>query len=359
MPDDRKPPAVGARQLALLEKLSNACGLSGDEAGVRKIVLEEVRPIADEVKVDALGNVHALRRGKGRHPLRVMLAAHMDEVGLMIVEKEEGGFFRFETSGHIDVRHLVGKPVLVGPKHLPGVIGSCPPHLSTEEERSQNIKLESLRIDIGPGGGEEVKVGDRACFATRFYRAGPSLCGKALDDRLGVAGLIELLRLAPAHIELQAAFTVQEEVGLRGARVAGYALQPDLAIALDSTPANDLPAWDGEPNERYNTRLGAGPAIYVADARTISDPRLLRHLVATAEKHRIPWQLRQAGGGGTDAGAIHLSRSGVPSISVSTPIRGSHTAVSIARLEDWRNTLRLVWHALADMNPGVLAREEG
>lgn len=150
-----------------------------------------------------------------------------------------------------------------------------------------------------------------------------------------------------------AAFTVQEEVGLRGAKVAAYALEPDVAIALDSTPANDLPAWDGSENARYNTRLGEGPAIYVADAATLSDPRLIRFLVETAQAAGIPYQIRQPGGGGTDAGAMHKQRAGIPTVSISVPGRYLHTPLSIARLSDWKNTLALVYTALAQLTPDL------
>ncbi|MEA4906510.1 MAG: M42 family metallopeptidase [Chloroflexi bacterium] len=347
-------PQVGEEQLQLLERLSNACSVSGDESEVRRIVLEQVRPLADTVRVDALGNVLATRHARQENALRVMLAAHMDEVGFMLVDKEEGGLFRFETVGGIDVRQLPGKPVWVGQKRLPGVIGARPIHLTRREELSQSIPLDTLRIDVGPNAAD-VKVGDRATYATLFQRSGPSLVGKALDDRLGVATLIELLRHAPDNIEFLAAFTVQEEVGLRGARVAAYALDPQLALVIDSTPAFDLPTWDGSENIRYNTRLGAGPAIYTADAATLSDPRLVRHLMQTGERRGIPFQLRQPGGGGTDAGAIHRQRMGIPSVSVSVPGRYAHTARLVARLADWQNTLALLHAALSDLSPEVLA----
>jgi endoglucanase len=184
-----------------------------------------------------------------------------------------------------------------------------------------------------------------------------------MDDRIGVASLIELLRNAPPNIDLLAAFTVQEEVGLRGARVAGYALNPDLALVLDCTPAHDLPFWEGDStaagqeNTHYNTRLGAGPAIYISDASTIHDPRLIRHLVETAEQLHIPYQIRQPGGGGTDAGAIHRQRLGIPSVSLSVPGRYIHTPASLVRLEDWKNTLRLAHAALSRFTPAVLAAD--
>jgi tetrahedral aminopeptidase len=366
----KRRPRIGAAQIKLLERLCNACAVSGDEGEVRAIVLEQVRSLAGEVTVDALGNVLVTRLGQaepaagggdGRR-LRVMLAAHMDEVGFMLTNDEGDGLFRFDTVGGVDERQLVGKPVWIGREHVPGVIGAKPIHLSTNEERKRAISLETLRIDIGPGGPGKVKAGDRATFATQFARLGPSLRAKALDDRLGVATLIELVRHAPENVDLLAAFTVQEEVGLRGARVAAYTFDPDLAIAIDSTPAFDLPPWDeAEPNggesAYYNTRLDAGPAIYLADSSTLSDPRLARHLVETAETLKIPYQIRQPGGGGTDAGAIHLSRAGIPSISVSIPGRYPHTAAGLARLSDWQNTFTLL-HAALDRLPAEILQVE-
>jgi len=359
--NDEFVPGIEIEQLQLLERLCNACAVSGDEREVRTIVLEQVRPAADEVKVDALGNVLATRHGQGENRLRVMLAAHMDEVGFMLTNDEEDGIFRFDTVGGLDARQLAGKAVLVGKDHVPGVIGAKPIHLTTGDELKQTITLDTLRIDLGPGNSGKVKIGDRAVFATQFAHLGPSIRAKALDNRLGVASLIELVKHAPVNIDLLAAFTVQEEVGLRGAHVAAYALNPDVAIVLDSTPANDLPPYDageqGSENTRYNTRLGAGPAIYVADRSTLSDPRLIRHFVQTAEESGIPYQLRQPGGGGTDAGAIHKQREGIPSLSVSVPGRYAHSAAGLARLEDWQNTLKLVYAALAGLYSEILSVE--
>jgi endoglucanase len=354
-PQKKQAPRVGAAQLKLLERLTNACAVSGDEGEVRQIVLEEIRLHVDEVKVDHLGNVLASKAGSAQNRLRVMLAAHMDEIGFMLTQNEdkEAGIFRFGTVGGVSLSHLAGQAVLIGKDHVPGVIGAKPVHLTTADELRTPLSLDSLRIDVGPGNSSKVKVGDRATFATRFSRTGASLRAKALDDRLGVANLIELVKNAPANIDMLAAFTVQEEVGLRGAKVAAYALEPDLAIALDSTPANDLPAWDGAENTRYNTRLGEGPAIYVADAATLSDPRLIRLLVETAETAGIPYQIRQPGGGGTDAGAMHKQRAGIPSVSVSVPGRYLHTPLSIARLSDWKNTLALIYTALSQLAPDL------
>jgi len=351
-------PEVKSDQLDLLEKLCNATAVSGDEYEVRRIVLEVVKPIADEIKVDALGNVLATKLGSGKNRVRVMLAAHMDEVGLMIVKKHDDDLFEFACVGGIDERQLPGKAVLVGRDHLPGVIGAKPIHQTTAEERKNKIDIDSMRIDMGPDVGDKVKPGDRATFATRFKVLGYSVCAKALDDRFGVATLIELLRGAPDNVDLLAAFTVQEEVGLRGARVAAYAFNPDMAIALDSTPAYDLPHWDDEDeNVQYNTRLDGGPAIYVMDRATIADRRLVHWLVETAEEEGIPYQFRQPGGGGTDAGVIHKTRRGIPSISVSVPARYAHTAASVARLDDWANMMHLMHGALSRVTPHLLAGE--
>jgi endoglucanase len=348
---------IGTQQYKLLEKLTNAIGVSGDEGAVRRIVLDEIENLADEVNVDALGNVLAIKKGKNRNRLKVMVAAHLDEVGFMITYDDGKGIYRFDVVGGFDARQLAGKPVLVGKEKIPGVIGTKPIHLTTAGERKNTIPVKSLRIDVGAKNARKVKIGDRATFATTYQRFGPSIRAKALDDRLGVANLIELFRNAPANIDLMAAFTVQEEVGLRGARVAAFSLNPDLALALDCTPALDLPNWDGEENTRYNTRLDHGPALYVADRATLSDPRLIRHFVETAESQNIPYQIRQPGGGGTDAGAIHKQRLGIPSISISVPGRYLHTAASIVRVSDWQNTLKLIHASLSDIRPSIFKKD--
>jgi endoglucanase len=353
-------PIITNNQFRLLEKLCRAVAVSGDEGEVRKIVLEEVQPFADEVKVDALGNVlvtrkarAAKRRGRSA-PLRVMLDAHMDEVGLILVADDGDGLFQFKIVGGIDARSLAGKQIVVGREHTPGVIGAKPIHLTTADERKRTIPADALRVDLGPGG--KAKVGERGTFAPNFRRVRPSIMSKAIDNRLGVAILIELLKSAPGNIDLLAAFTVQEEIGLRGAQVAAHYFHPDLAIVVDSTPANDLPMQDEGENTFYNTKLGLGPAIYVANWSTIDDPRLVRFMTETAQKAKIPFQFRQPGGGGTDASAIQRAVEGVPVLSVSTPHRYTHTAMSMARFEDWKNTLALLQAALKRLTPAVLRR---
>lgn len=348
--------SIGIPQIKLLEKLCNAMSVSGDEGEVRRIVLEEIKPYADEVKVDALGSVLAIKKADknaaGKKPLRVLLDAHMDEVGFMIVRDDGEGFFQFETIGSMDARYLAGKQVIVGREHIIGVIGAKPIHLTTAEERQHTIEVDALRIDLGPEG--KASAGDRAVFATKFKRVGPSIMSKSIDDRIGVAILIELLKNAPKNIELCLSFSVQEEIGLRGAKVAGHYFNPDLAIVVDSTPARDLPDFDGHENFTYNTKLGLGPAIYMANLSTIDDPRLVKFFEETAVKNKIPYQFRQPGGGGTNAGAIQQSRTGVPVVSVSVPHRYTHSPISIARVEDWKNTLNLLHTALKQINASLV-----
>jgi endoglucanase len=357
-------PTFGASQLKLLEKLCNVIAVSGDEGGVRKIVLDEIRDYAEDVRVDALGNVLAIRRGARRRTakggrsrrLRVMLDAHMDEVGMMIVAEDGEGIYRFETVGAIDPRHLVGKQVLVGKDRIPAVIGGKPIHLMEPAERTRKITIDALRLDLGLAG--KARIGDRAGFATRFRRVGPSIMAKSIDNRIGVATVIELFKRAPSNIELCAAFTVQEEIGLRGAKVAAHYFEPDLAIAVDSTPANDLPDHDGNENISYNTKLGSGPAIYVADGATLHDPRLVRFLQTVAAAEGIPHQLRQPGGGGTDSAAIQRALAGIPTVSVSVPHRYTHSPVSLSRVDDWKHTLNLLHAALQKITPEVVAKRQ-
>ncbi len=234
------------------------------------------------------------------------------------------------------------------------MIGARPIHLTTASERKYAIDVDAMRVDLGPEG--KAQVGDRGTFATKFKRVGATLMSKAIDNRIGCAILIELLKNAPKNIELCLAFSAQEEIGLRGAKVAAYHFKPDLAIAVDSTPARDLPDFDGKENVAYNAKLGLGPAIYMANASTLDDPRLVKFLEETALKNKIQFQFRQPGGGGTDAGAIQKTHAGVPVVSVSVPHRYTHSPISVARIDDWKNTLNLLHAALKNMKRDLLSR---
>ncbi|NLB70648.1 MAG: M42 family metallopeptidase [Chloroflexi bacterium] len=351
-------PKMGKKELDLLTRLSNALAVSGDEQEVREIVYAELQEFKDSMHTDAMGNVLVSREGSEPNRPRVMVAAHMDEIGMMLIKEDGDGLFEFVVIGGVDPRQLVGKPVIVGRKHVPGVIGAKAIHLTTKEEREQELKVKSLRIDVGLGGSKLVEIGDRATFDTKLAVLGPSLRGKALDDRLGVFNLIELLKNAPENIDLLAAFTVQEELGLRGAKTAAYHFNSDIGIAMDSTPANDMPHFDGEENTTHNTKLDGGPAIYLMDGATIGDRRLVKWLTDTADAEKIPWQYRQPGRGGTDAGAIHKTRAGVPSVSVSVPQRYLHSAAGLVRIDDELNTLKLMHAALSRLDRSILNPQE-
>ena len=350
----RSERSAAGPSLALLRRLCTAVAVSGDEAAVRKIILDEVKPFVDDMRVDALGNVLATRKGRGPRRLRVMVDAHMDEVGFMVVAEGGDGLYEFSKIGGLDERGIAGKQVVVGHKLTPGVIGTKAIHLLSADDLKHPISMDALRVDLGPSG--KVNLGDRGSFAPNFRRAGPSVMSKSLDNRLGVSILIELLKHAPANVDLLAAFTVQEEIGLRGAQVAANYFQPDAAIVIDATPAYDLPLQREGENTFYNAKLGQGPAIYVSNGSAVDDPRLVRLLVETATKTKIPYQVRQPGGGGTDSGAIQRAVHGVPVVSVSVPHRYSHTAMSVARIEDWRNTHALAAAALRRITPDVLRR---
>jgi putative aminopeptidase FrvX len=334
----------------LLEKLSNARGVSGNEAEVREILIQAIQDHVTEYRVDTLGNLIAYKKASGtraRKTIRVMLAAHMDEVGLMIVHHESNGHLRFRKVGGIDDRVLLSKTVLIGKDKIPGVIGAKPIHLLKPSERQQVVESDSMTIDIGAKSKEEaqelVKLGDYATFATTFSSIGNDCVkGKAFDDRAGCAALVEILK-RDYPFDVYGVFTAQEEVGARGARVAAYAIEPTYAFALEGTVCDDLPK---EKDESPVTRVGGGPAITFADNSLISDRRLVNLLVETARENKIPYQFKQAVAGGTDAGRIALIKEGVPSVAVSVPTRYIHSPVSLLNKHDLEYLIALMIKAL-------------
>jgi putative aminopeptidase FrvX len=339
----------------ILEKLSEAFGPSGHEQEVRVILRRAVEEHADRSWVDALGNLHVEKRGSARGRLRVLVTAHMDEVGLMVIGHDDSGGLKVRTVGGIDDRVIPGALVWVGPERVPGVIGLKPIHLLEKGEREKVVEVQKLVVDVGAKGKEEarklVPVGAFAVFATRFRELGPTVMGKAFDDRAGCAVLVEILRGKRPRHDLRAVFTVQEEVGLRGARVAAYAAEPDCAFALEGTIADDLPK---KKDVSPTTELGKGPAITVMDRSFIAHRGLNRLLVETAGELDIPYQFKQPGIGGTDSGAIHLAREGVPCATVAVPCRYIHSPVSILNLQDFEHTVRLMEEALARLTRRTL-----
>jgi len=334
-----------------LERLSNACGVAGREDEVREIMKQMLKPNVDEISEDKLGNVIGVKKGEKNAP-KVMLAAHMDEIGLFVKTISKEGFIQFSKIGGIDDRILLAQKVIVhtekGPLH--GIIGSKPPHIQKEEERKKVLTYDELFIDIGAGSQEEakkmgVKIGDPVSFDIKFVRVGnDAVIGKAFDDRVGCTVLIETMKmLKETECTIYAVGTVQEEVGLRGATVAAFGIYPDVGIALDVTVAGDVP---GVKEVEAPVKMRKGPAIEVADMGLITHPKVLRLLVEAAEEDNIPYQLETGLPGSTDAARIALTREGVPSGVVSVPTRYIHSPASLVSLKDLENTVKLTVAAI-------------
>ena len=328
----------------LLEKLSNAIGVSGEEDEVRALVIEAIREHASDIVVDALGNVTAIQRGNVHPDYRVMIAAHMDEIGMMVTAVDGNGLIQFSNIGDIDARILPGLRVKVGARRTPGVILWKPIHLGRD---MRTVAMDNLRIDVGATDKSAAQPGDRIAFDGQFMQLSEKVVrGKSFDDRVGCAVLIDILRAGPYPVTVAAAFTVQEEIGLRGAQVAAERLKPNAAIVLEGTPAYDVP----DPNREVEasdlpanpgTRLGKGAVLTLSDGRMITDPRVLAFLRETAEANEIAYQVKTVGGGGTDGGAIHTAQTGVPTMTLSTPCRYIHSPTALLHLDDVDSVLKL------------------
>ncbi|MDH5389950.1 MAG: M42 family metallopeptidase [Candidatus Bathyarchaeota archaeon] len=330
----------------VLEKLSNACGVAGREDEVRDLMKELLKPNVDEIREDKLGNVIGVKKGK-KDATTVMLAAHMDEIGLMVKNITKEGFLQFAKIGGIDDRILIAQKVLVhtDKRSITGIIGSKPPHILKEEEKKKVIEADDLFIDVGAKDKQDaqkmgVRVGDAVSFDIKFTRVGKdTVVGKAFDDRVGCAALIETMRqLSKVDCTIYVVGTIQEEVGLRGATTAAFQLYPDVGIALDVTVAGDVP---GVKEVEAPAKMRAGPALTVADAGLITHPKVLRLFIDSAEENKIPYQLETGMRGTTDAAKIALTKEGVPSGVISIPTRYIHSPASLLSLKDVENAVKL------------------
>ena len=330
----------------LLEKLSNAFGPPGNEIEPRNILIEELQDYADEVKVDKLGNVFFYHKGEEEAPV-IMLAAHTDEVGLLITDIDDNGFLRFHPWGIVEAV-LPGQRIQLRGRNgtLYGILGTKPPHVLSDEERKKSIPLEELFIDIGASNREmaEAKgafIGMTGVFDVHFKDLGDGyLWGKAFDDRVGCYVMAEVFKwVKDKPYNIVAVGTVQEEVGLRGSKTAAWQVDPDYGLALENTFAVDMP---GVPSHKQSAALHKGPVVTIADRSVIAHPKVLGSIMEAAKAEGIEYQFKKIPSGGTDAGSIHLTKAGIPSGTIANPCRYIHGPCGITTEEDIEKTVSLV-----------------
>lgn len=324
-----------------LKDLTELNGVSGYEGKVREFIKEKIKDKVSYVEEDILGNL--IVRKEGKTDKKLMLCAHMDEVGFIVSNVEDDGRLCIMPMGGIDTRTIIGKKVLVGEKEIPGVIGYKAIHLQRGDIYSPP-KIEDIRVDIGVNKKVEaenkVRIGDFVAFATESITHKDWFSGKALDDRGGCSILMDII---DSDIELYYdtyfVFSVQEELGLRGAGIAAERIGPDFSIVLETTTSGDNPEF---PPPRRSTELGKGPAITFAHSGYVVDERLFKWILNVARDYNIPHQIKRRTAGGTDARRIATTLAGIPSAVISIPARYIHSPMSVLNLEDYSNTLKLV-----------------
>ena len=325
-----------------IKQLCALNGVSSFEDEVRNFIKMQAAPYADEMRTDAMGNLIVFKKGKKSTGSKLLLAAHMDEVGLIIRRITDEGYLKFSAVGGIDRRVLIGKPVTVGPEKIPGVIGLKAYHLVSAEEEKNVPKLEEFYIDIGAKNKEAaeklVQLGDCAAFAGDPVEFGDGLLkAKALDDRIGCAIMLELLK-EELPMDVTFAFTVQEEVGTRGAFAAAFSVTPEIALVLETTTAADLA---GAPEHKQVCAPGKGPVIVFMDGGSVADRGLYDLARRLAETNGIPWQTKHYIAGGNDAAAIQRTKVGVRTLAISAAVRYLHAPASVTSVKDCDDMLRL------------------
>ncbi|WP_425801727.1 M42 family metallopeptidase [Desulfitobacterium sp. Sab5] len=322
---------LNSEDYSLLQRLTQVYGPSGVEDEVRKLIIEEIRPYCDTFRQDKLGNLIVVRQGTGK---KIMIAAHMDEIGIMITHIDENGFLRFTPVGGVHISELPHRRVQFKNGHT-GVI-------SVEKlEKPSDLKLTKLYVDIGANNREEaeqiIRIGDIAVFIGTFVQTGSRILSKALDDRIGCFIALETLKRVQSNHELSFVFTVQEEVGLRGAQTAAFTLDPDLAIAVDVTLTGDTPNA-----HTMDVKIGKGVAIKVFDRSMITPPQVKQWMASTSENNQIPYQWEVLEFGGTDSGTIHLTKGGIPSGVLSIPTRYVHSPSEMIDTRDVESAISLL-----------------
>lgn len=338
----------------LLADICEAPGTPGYEKKIRELVLKQVKPIADHVEVDNMGSVYAIKRGRSSDK-RVMVAAHMDEIGFIVKHIDPEGFLRFHTMGGFDPKTLTAQRVIVhGKKDLIGVMGSKPIHIMTAEERGKPVIIDDFFIDLGMTYEEVIKyvaVGNTVTRERKLIEMGDCVNCKSIDNRISVYILIETLKiLENPPYDVYGVFTVQEEVGVRGANVAAHNINPSFGFGLDTTIAYDLP---GSKPEEQVTRLGEGVAIKIMDASTICDYRMVQYQKDIADKFKIKWQPEVLPMGGTDtAGIQRMGKTGSIAGAISIPTRHLHQVIEMANKEDIKGAILLLKHCLENLDKG-------
>lgn len=337
----------------LLKYICETPGAPGFEDPIRQLILKEIRPYVDRIEVNNMGNVYAIKNGKRKD--RVMVAAHMDEIGFIVTHIDDKGFVRFHTLGGFDPKTLTAQRIIVhGKKDLIGVMGSKPIHVMSAEEKTKNPKSTDYFIDLGLPKKEVEKVisiGDPITRSGELIEMGDCFNGKSIDNRVSVYILIETLkRLSDVELpyDVYAVFTVQEEVGIRGANVSSADIQPHFGIGLDTTVAYDLP---GAQAHEQITQLGKGAGIKIMDASTICDYRMVEFMKSTAEKYKIPWQAEILPAGGTDtAGIQRMNDGGAISGAISIPTRHLHQVIEMAHKKDIEASIELLCACLKELD---------
>ncbi len=334
--------------MEMLKELCECSGIPGREERLREIVRRELNSVVDEMRVDALGNLIALKRAtRGRSPKKLMIAAHMDEIGFVVSHIDEKGLLRLVPMGGHDPRNMVAQRVTVcGTKRdLTGLLypGIKPPHIQTEEDRRKSLRVSDFVVDLYMPASQvkrEVEVGAMVTLQRDFTEIGKGVSCKAMDDRLSVYVMIRAMQKAKSFgFDTYAVATVQEEVGLRGATVSAFGVEPDVGVALDITLAADIPEV---PEHEYVTRLGDGAAIKLMDSSAISHPGLVAHLKTLAKRRKIKYQMEILPRGGTDAGGMQRIRAGVPVVTLSVPTRYVHTSIELADRGDIEAAVKLL-----------------
>ncbi|WP_124059222.1 M42 family metallopeptidase [Vaginisenegalia massiliensis] len=344
---------------ALLFKLTELNGIAGNEGQIRQAFKEETKEWADDYLEDGLGSIFAHHVGNESGP-RIMMAAHMDEVGFMVSQITDKGFIKFVPIGGWWSQVVLAQQVTITTregKEYRGVTGSKPPHILSPEARKQPVDLADMFIDLGASSKEQVmewgiRPGDMITPYIQSQRMNgtPFLLGKAWDNRIGVAVAIELLKEAHKQghdTQLFVGANVQEEVGLRGAKTATYMIKPDLSIALDTGIAGDTPEIKASDSD---SELGKGPQVIIYDASMIPHRGLRDFVVKVAEDNQIPFQFAWVKGGGTDAGSQHQALDGVPSLAITVPVRYLHSHTSVIHEDDFKNTVKLAVALLKALN---------